>query len=185
MTARLRRWLVAIVACAAMVGLHAYSGEFPNEHVSRASLGTPAALYDATVTVNSYAIGQVLYNDTLFQGRSGVIYLAVNITIANPRGERSVNWQVGGEANGRTFAANDLLDMPQPGFRITQDVVFELDPADLAGFTVSFLHRATIYAYDPKIVVDLGITAERADKLLAADRYATVTTVKATPEVIR
>lgn len=184
----MRRWshaLVAVLACLAMIGLHASAGAPPDEHVIRVALGKPGRLYDSTVTVNSTTIGQVLYADTVFVGRTPVIFLAVNITIVTDGRRRSPNWQVGGTANGRTFAARDPLAVPEPGFRITQDVVFEIGPDDLAGFTVTFLDRAPIYAYDPQLSIDLGIAPDAAAERLERDRYATVEAIRGRTEVNR
>ena len=64
----------------------------------------PGRLYNSTVTVNSWRIGQVLYNDDLFVGRSAVIFLAVNVTVATDGTERSASWEVGGTNGSRTFA---------------------------------------------------------------------------------
>lgn len=185
MTVRWTRWLVAVLACAAMIGLHAYSGDFPREQVTRVALGKPGRLYDATVTVNSSTVGQVLYSDQVFVGRTPVIFLSVNVTIVADGRHKQVDWKVGGVSNGRTFAALDPLFTPAPGFRITQDVVFELSPDDLAGFTVTFLSRAPIYAYDPQLEIDLGLTASGAAELVEKNRYAVVRSTRGRAEVIR
>lgn len=183
-----RRWadgLIAVVACLAMLGLHAWLGETPQEQTTRVTVGKPGRLYDSTITVNSSTIGQALYSDSLFVGRSGVIFLAVNVTIATDGARRSVDWTVGGESNGRTFAARDPITVPEPGFRITQDVVFELSPDDLAGFSVTVLDRAPIYAYDPQLEIDLGITPDGAAELVEKDRYAVLRTTRGRAEVDR
>ncbi|MFT4295272.1 MAG: hypothetical protein QM582_07655 [Micropruina sp.] len=183
-----RRWthgLVAVLACLAMVLLHGFTGEFPHEQVTRTDLGKPGRLHDSTVTVNSSTIGQLLYEDSVFVGRSPVVFLAVNVTIATDGRQKSSSWQVSGAANQRSFAARQPLWLPEPGFRITQDVVFELSPDDLAGFTVRFLDRAPIYAYDPAIEVDLGISAADAAALLEQNRYATVRASRGRAEVNR
>lgn len=178
-------WLIAVLACLAMVGLHAYTGDAPHESVRRVELGQPGRLYDTTVAVNSWRIGQVLYTDDRFVGRTGVTFLAVNVTLVTDGAQRRPTWQVGGEAGGRTFAARGPLAVPEPGFRITQDVVFELSPDDLAGFSVTFLDQGVIYAYDPRIDVSLGITAERASEVGRAARYDTVRAVTGRAEVTR
>lgn len=182
---RLSHWTIALLACLAMIGLHTFTGEAPTQDVRAVELGKPGRLYDSTVTVNSWTIGQVLYTDEVFVGRSGVLYLAVNVTVATVGPRNNANWQVGGTANGRTFAVEGRLGVPQPGFRITQDVVFELSPSDLAGFTVTFLDRAPIYAFDPQLSVNLGITGPRADEAISTSRYGTVKAVTGSPEVIR
>src|SRR4029079_2518014 len=96
MTRRATQWLVALAACVAMIALNALTGEFPHEAVRVVDVGRPGRLYDSTVTVNSWRIGQVLYNDDLFVGRSAVIFLAVNVTVATDGTERSTSWEVGG-----------------------------------------------------------------------------------------
>ena len=185
MSRRVAHALVAVLACLAMVTLHGYTGEFPREQVTRVAVGKPGRLYDSTVTVNSSSIGQVLYEDAVFVGRTPVLFLAVNITVTTDGARKSSSWQVGGAANGRTFAARQPPSVPEPGFRISQDVVFEISPDDLAGFTVTFLDRAPIYAYDPAIEVDLGITAQGLPALLAKDRYGTVQARRGNAEVVR
>ena len=110
MIRRFGHWLVALLACAAMIGLHAYTGEFGHVDARRATIGQTARLYASTVVVNGWSIGQVLYSDDAFVGRTGVIYLAVNVTVATDGSERSTSWKVGGESNGRTFAVDDSLD---------------------------------------------------------------------------
>lgn len=183
---RLGHWLVAVLACLAMIGLHTFTGEAPTTDVRAVDVGKPGRLYDSTVTVNSWTIGQVLYTDDVFVGRSGVVYLAVNVTVATQGPRNNASWKVGGTANGRTFAAEGGdLTVPQPGFRVTHDVVFELDPSDLAGFTVTFLDRAPIFAFDPQVNVNLGITGQRADEAISRSRYGTVKAVTGKPEVIR
>lgn len=185
MRARLLPGLLALLVCVAMVGLHAYTGEFERVSVTRVQLGKPGRLYDTTVTVNSSAIGQVLYQNTSFQGRSGALYLAVNVTLVTDGLEQSHNWKVGGVSNGRTFRPLDPLFVPQPGFTRTQDIVFELSPDDLAGFTVTFLNRAPIYAFDPQLNVDLEITPATASEWLERDRYGTLETTRGADEVTR
>ncbi len=183
-----RRWaggLIAVLACLAMIGLHTWLGETPREHTTRVALGKPGRLYDSTITVNSSTIGQALYSDNLFVGRSGVIFLAVNVTIATDGTRRSLDWTVGGESNGRSFAARDPITVPEPGFRITQDVVFEISPDDLAGFTLTVLDRGPIYAYDPQLEIDLGVTPDAAAQSLEKDRYAVVRTTRGRVEVDR
>ena len=184
MRRRIAPWLLALVACLAMVGLHAYTGERPQEAVRSVPVGQPGRLYDTAVTVNSWRIGQVLYSDERFIGRSGVVFLAVNVTLATDGPQRRVTWQVGGEVGDRTFAPRERLSIPEPGFTITQDVVFELDPDDLAGFTITFLDRAPIYAYDPQVDVPLDISPERAAEVVAASQYDTVRAVTGRAEVI-
>lgn len=181
--ARVGPWLVALVVCLAVIGLHAYTGDRPQEAVRRVAVGQAGRLYDTTVTVNSWRIGQVLYSDDSFVGRSGVIFLAVNVTLVTDGAQRRPSWQVGGEVGERTFGARDRLSIPEPGFSITQDVVFELSPQDLAGFTVTFLDRGPIYAYDPQVNVSLDISAERSDEVVAASQYDTVHAVTSRPEV--
>ena len=117
MIRRFGHWLVALLACAAMIGLHAYTGEFGHVDARRATIGQTARLYASTVVVNGWSIGQVLYSDDAFVGRTGVIYLAVNVTVATDGSERSTSWKVGGESNGRTFAVDDPLFVPEPGFQ--------------------------------------------------------------------
>ncbi len=185
MTRRLDHWLIAVVACLAMVGLNAFTGDFPQEAVRRVEVGQAGRLYDSTVTVNSWTIGQVLYQDDLFVGRSAVVFLAVNVTVATDGQERNTSWKAGGSNGVRTFTPRDPVQVPQPGFRLTQDVVFELNPDDLAGFTATFLVRPPIYAFDPQVNVPLGITGEQAATAIEASRYDTVKAVTGRPEVIR
>lgn len=183
-----RRWangLVAVLACLAMIGLHASTGDEPHERITRVAVGQPGRLDDSTITVNSSTTGQVLYADDVFQGRSGVIFLAVNVTVATDGLRRSTDWTVGGAANGRTFASLDPITVPEPGFRITQDLVFELSPDDLAGFRLTVLSRAPIYAYDPQLEIDLGIGPDAAAELVEKQRYATVRTTRGRTEVDR
>lgn len=183
-----RRWangLVAVLACLAMIGLHAYTGDEPHERITWVAVGKPGRLYDSTITVNSSTIGQELYVDSVSRGRSGVIFLAVNVTVATDGLQRSTDWTVGGAANGRTFAALDRITVPEPGFRITQDVVFELSPDDLAGFSLTVLARAPIYAYDPQLDIDLGITPDAAAALVEKQRAATVRATRGRVEVDR
>ena len=182
---RLSHWLIAVLACLAMIGLHTVSGEAPDADVRTVDVGRAGRLYNSTVTVNGWTIGQVLYTGDVFVGRSSVLYLAVNVTVTTEGPRNSASWQVGGTANGRRFATEGPIVVPQPGFRITQDVVFELSPDDLAGFTVTFLDRAPIYAYDPQLNVNLGVTRQRTDQAVAACRYATGTAATGKPEVIR
>ena len=185
MTRRATHWLVALAACVAMIALNAFTGEFPHEAVRVVDVGRPGRLYDSTVTVNSWRIGQVLYNDDLFVGRSAVIFLAVNVTVATDGTERSTSWEVGGTNGSRTFAPRDRVSVPQPGFRITQDVVFELSAHDLPGFTATFLDRPPIYAFDPQVDVPLGISEATANETFEASQYDTVKAVTGRPEVIR
>lgn len=186
MRGRATQWLLAVVACLAMIGLHAFTGEFPQESVRQVQLGQAARLYGSTITANSWTIGQVLYEDDRFVGRSGVMFLAVNVTVAtdSPQELRS-EWQVGGTANGHTLAARADLRPPQPGFTRTQDVVFELNPEDLAGFTLTVLDRAPIFAFEPQLNIDLGITAQHAADELDRARYATVRASSGSIQVIR
>ncbi len=183
-----RRWshgLVAVLACLAMIGLHAYTGETPHQQTTRIALGQQGRLYGSTIMVNSSTIGQVLYADDAFLGRTGVTFLAVNVTIATDGTQRSTNWTVSGTANGRTFAARDPVTLPEPGFRITQDLVFELSGDDLAGFAVIVLDRAPIYAFDPQLALDLGISSDVAAEWLEQKQYATLHTTRGRVEVDR
>lgn len=45
MIRRFGHWLVALLACAAMIGLHAYTGEFGHVDARRATIGQTARLY--------------------------------------------------------------------------------------------------------------------------------------------
>lgn len=186
MSGRGAHWLLAVASCVAMIALHAGAGEFPTTNVRRVELGQPGRLYGSTVTVQSSAIGQVLYEGEVFQGRSAVVFLAVRVDVATDGERQGTLWTVGGRAGGRTFAPRGMVFVPDPGFRIVQDVVFELDPGDLAGFTVTFLDRAPIYAHDPQLEVDLGITPDGARELVERDRYAAVRAITGdNPEPIR
>lgn len=183
-----RRWsevLVAVIACLAMIWLHNAVGPTPDAHVTRLAVGQSGRLNGTSATVNSWTIGGELTENGVPAGASPVIFLAVNVTVAADGQRRGSGWQVGGESNGRTFAARDPLTMPEPGFRITQDVVFELSSDDLAGFVVTFLDRAPIYAYDPKLAIDLGITAATASARLERDGSATIRATRGRAEVNR
>ncbi|MFT3971397.1 MAG: hypothetical protein QM695_14245 [Micropruina sp.] len=183
-----RRWshgLVAVLACLAMIGLHAYLGERPHQQTTRVAPGQQGRLYGSTITVNSSTIGQVLYTDGVFTGRSGVTFLVVNVTIVTDGTQRGTNWTVTGAANGRTFAARKPVTLPEPGFRITQDLVFEISGDDLAGFSVVVLDRAPIYAFDPQLALDLGISPELAAEWREQRQYATVQTTRGRAEVDR
>lgn len=185
MSRRVGNWLVALVACLAMIGLNAFTGEFPHASVRQVDVGQAGRLYDSTVTVNSWTIGQVLYSDETFVGRSAVIFLAVNVTVATDGRQASTSWEVGGVNGARTFAPRDPVSVPQPGFQVTQDVVFEISPDDLPGFTVTFLDRPPIYAFDPQVDVSLGITPGQAAEVVKTSGYDTVDAVTGRPEVIR
>lgn len=186
MRTRLGEWVVAVLVALALVALHGFTGDPSHRTVRHLDVGQTGRLYGSTVTVHSWSIGQVLYRDDSFVGRTGVMFLAVNLTVATDKPqEPSSDWQLGAEANGRTFASTDELSPPQPGFQRTQDVVFELNPDDLAGISLTVLDRAPIYAFDPQLTVDLGITEQRAADELSRARYATVKASTGTDQVIR
>lgn len=184
MSRRLSHWLVMLLACVVVVGVNVFTGEFGNETVRRVTIGQPGRIYDSTVTVNNWKIGQVLYTGDKFVGRSAVIWLVVNVTVATDGTKRSPHWKAGGVNGDRSYAPMTDIVVPEPGFLLNQDIVFELDPADLAGFTLTVLDRPPIYAFDPQIDVPLGISAQQAAEAVAANRYARVKTVVTRPEVI-
>lgn len=180
-----RGGLVGLVCCLLMMGLHIGTGEFPHTRPVNGEVGTPGRLYESTVTVNSFTTGQDLYEGRVAKGRTPVIYLMVSVTVATTGREQRPGWKVGGISGDRTFSPRTTLFVPQPGFRRTQDVVFELDAADLEGFAITFLDQGLIYVFDNQLVIDLGITAERAAELTRRGRDATVRATTGYSEVIR
>jgi hypothetical protein len=181
----LRDWTVAALACLLMVTLHAWTPERPEATGTRVRIGQVSGIYGSTMVVNSFTIGQVLYLDDRFQSRTGVLYLAINVTIASPKGGASILWDVSGRSGTRTFATGTQVRVPQPGFTKTMDVIFELDGADLPGFQLVVLDRELIYAHDRQVTVDLDLDARKAADLVARDRFAVVKASDGTDEVIR
>ncbi|MEZ5200797.1 MAG: hypothetical protein R2742_05565 [Micropruina glycogenica] len=169
MIRRFGHWLVALLACAAMIGLHAYTGGVrPRRRTACHDPGQTARLYASTVVVNGWSIGQVLYSDDAFVGRTGVIYLVVNVTVATDGSERSTSWKVGGESNGRTFAVDDPLFVRNRVFSAGRTWCSKPAPTTWPASRSRFSTRLRSMPTTLQVNVDLGITAQDAARAFLA-----------------
>ncbi len=183
---RMLSWLIAL-ACVGMV-IIGYSalGEPSDLIQRRVAIQTTGAVDDSvSVRVNTVRVGQAYSIDDKLRLRTQALLLVVNTTIENHRG-RDGNFRVFGYANGRTFQqTHGVVTVPEPGYSATGDILFELDPADLAGFELGFSTRATFYALDTELIVDLGLDPAEADQLIAEHRFDRVIGAASVEETLR
>lgn len=171
---RLVRVVVAIALVAlAAVGLRLSKGEEGGDYqVVRGRVGQPVAVTDGQVTVRDVRVGTALSRRDEVTAVTAGLFVVVRVEIAATGSVKVPLYDARvlvGDRSYESFGGYGTNQVP-PGFATEQDLVFELDPAQLADLTLELRPGEVITAYPRRARIHLGITADNAEAWRAAGR---------------
>jgi hypothetical protein len=173
-TGAVRSKHMAVLAAIALVVLSAVGLRLsePNDRFQVISgvTGKPVKINNGELTVNQMRVGTFLSEYGGISDRTPGMFVAINVTGAatGPRplkldaakllseDLRYDNYKIGGGINA------------QPGFAVTADVIFEVDPGQIDDLTLEMWPNEIISGYQQHVRIKLGVTAADAGQWRAA-----------------
>lgn len=139
----------------------------------------------ANATVVSYE-SAYRFSDWSGERQANGIFLIVTLRGEFPNPGRNDIAEVAVDYAGvATEPIGGMAPGAEPGFGATGAVVFDLEPARLAGARVTIAQKEVTFRYRTRAVVDLGIDEARAAELRAVPQDKVVTLPRETDEVLR
>lgn len=185
---RLLRVLVAIALVSlAAVGLRLSEGDEERDfEVVRGVLGETVTLNDGTVTASDVRVGTALSRDDKVYAETPGLFVVVRVESAatRPTTMKGLGSQVLTASRRYEEFSAQRTSLLAPGFRSGQDLVFEVDPADLADLALDLNPGQVLVAYPQHARIHLGITRENAEAWRAAGRDQVLTPSETTTGVI-
>lgn len=169
---RLVRVLVAIALVGlAAVGLRLSEGAQDFE-VVRGVLSAPVSLNDGTVTASEVRVGTALGREGEVYAETPGLFVVVRVEVAATGRRELPVYSARLFTGSRRYDAFDgarVGNVP-PGFATASDLVFEVDPAQLADLTLELAPSQVLTAYAEHARIHLGITDENAPAWRVAGR---------------
>jgi hypothetical protein len=179
---RLIRLLVAIALVAlATVGLRVSEGEEDqNFEIVRGILGESVAINSGTVTASEVRVGTSLSRRDEVYAETPGLFVVIRVDVAATDAELVSPATLRVLTDDRRYDsfANSSTGKVEPGFVISTDAVFEVDPADLANLTLELFPLEAVSGYSQHTRIHLGITPGNAEQWRAAGQSQVVEIVE-------
>jgi hypothetical protein len=174
---RLVRVLVAIALVAlAAVGLR-LSEDNQDFEVVRGVFGEPVAVNSGTITATAVRMGTELSRDDAVYANTPGLFVAIRVAVAvtgtEPIGSHNAV-VLAGPRRYKEFEGSAIIQVSS-GFATEQEVVFEVDPAELADLTLELAPGGVLTAYPQHVRIHLGITEDNAEAWRASGRDQVLT----------
>jgi hypothetical protein len=180
---RLLRVLVAIgLVALAAAGLRLSEPAEDDFEVVRGVVGTPVTIEGGTVQARDVRVGTALRRDDQVYATTPGLFVVVRVEVSATGRDEVAGYQSELLTRSRRYAAlngSELGDVA-PGFADAEDLVFEVDPAEIDDLTLDLDHREFITAYSERVRIHLGITGANAQAWRDAGRDQVVTPVDRT-----
>lgn len=156
--------IVVAVACLAFsaVGLKIY--DTPDYMYVDGQRGQTVQIEQAELTVGDVQVGTRLVTNGEVKATSTGMFVVVTATLAVPGPRKvSLNSQQLITDN-RTYDVWDLSSLAaDPGFQTTEQLVFEVDPAQIDDLTLEIYSSALVHGFYARARIHLGITPANAE----------------------
>jgi hypothetical protein len=184
---RVLSWVVAIgLVALAGVGLRlSEAGAEADAQVVTGVLGQPVRVNDGEITVTEVRVGTSLksFGDV---DRSPSMFVVIR-TLAAATGSKDLNLSestlTSGDATYESYSSFSGV-RSDPGFRTTNDLVFEVDPTRINDLALQLSSLEIVSGYQQHVRIHLGITAGNADQWRAAAKDQVVEAEPSTSEGI-
>jgi len=158
--------LLAAILCVALAAALLRTSEAALDHqVVRGRLEQPVRVGTGEVVVDQVRVADRLSGDSSVAGRTPGLFVVVRVDAAAPGTEEfrldEARLLTRGDRIYAPYQATFGLDAP-PGFADRADLVFEVDPAGIAGLTLELWQSELVSGYQARVQVPLGITAANA-----------------------
>lgn len=164
--------IVVALACLAFsaIGLKVYDN--PSYMYVDGQRGQTITLERAEVTVGDVQVGSRLVEDGEVKAETTGMFVVVSTTLAVPGPDRvSLNRAQLITAD-RTYDSWSYTNTlaADPGFQVQDQLVFEVDPAQIDDLTMEIWSQSIVYGFYARARIHLGITPDNADRWRQAAR---------------
>lgn len=179
--------VIIALACIVVAGIAVnVTNNISSDVVRTVGVNQRTRLDNAFVTVTGVRAGTAIAGDAGDGYKSGGMILAVKLRVEAPGTKYTVGGLGGAilHASGRTysvFGPNDSI-VAEAGFASTGELLFEVDPHQIAGAYLEIYHAEFIYVTPEKVHVRLGITSRNAAQWVASAQGVTLNVKTATSE---
>ena len=161
---RLARIAVALAMVAlATAGLRLSDREEERFEVVSGVLGEPLAVEAGEVTATAVRVGTGIKEYDGIGNQTAGSYVMVSLTFAATGSEELFFGKARVLTRDRQYDAYRTLNgggpLVPPGFEATDDLIFEVDPADLADMVLELYSLEILSGYSERVRIHLGITA--------------------------
>ena len=162
---------LAMVALAT-AGLRLSDREEERFEVVSGVLGEPLAVETGEVTATAVRVGTGIEEFDGIGNQTAGSYVMVSVTFAATGSEELFFGKARLLSRDRQYDAYRTLNsggpLVPPGFESTGDLIFEVDPADLADLVLELYSLEILSGYSERVRIHLGITPENAAQWRAA-----------------
>jgi hypothetical protein len=160
---------LALVVLSA-VGLRLSDPEEKTFQVVNGVIGKPVKINNGDVIVTRVRVGTVVKQYGEIQDSTAGMFVAVSVTGAatGPKPLRLDAQLLSKQVRYRSYSFTSVA--VNPGFEISTDAIFEVDPAHMDNLTLEMWPGEVLSAYQEHARIKLGITAANADQWVAAAR---------------
>jgi hypothetical protein len=157
---------IALVALSA-VGLRLSDPEQRFE-VVRGVIGKPVKINNGEVTVTGVKVGTALKQYGEIHDTTPGMFVAVSVTGAATSSKplRLDAQLISKQARYQSYSFAST--QASPGFQVSADTIFEVDPAQIDDLTIEMWPGEILSAYQEHVRIKLGVTAANADELRTA-----------------
>ena len=160
---------IALVAASA-VGLRLSDPERQEFQVIDGVVGQPIKVNDGEVTVNEIRVATALKKFGEVRDTTDGMFVVVKVTGA-ATGPKPLSLLaarlLSGDLRYEGYSMNVGVTA-EPGFQMTRDSVFEVDPAQIDDLTLEVGSNEILHGYQQRVRVKLGVTSGNADQWRAA-----------------
>jgi hypothetical protein len=171
-----RSKIIGVVAAIALVALAAVglrlSEPSDNFQVITGGPGVPVKINNGELTVTQVKVGSFLQENDQVTDRSAGMFVAVTVTAAATGPDqlklgsaRLLSKQVHYDSYKIAAGIN-----ASPGFQVSADTLFEVDPAQIDDLTLEMWPNEVISGYQQRVQIKLGITGSTAEQWRGAAR---------------
>ena len=117
------------------------------------------------LTVSDVAVGTRLVDDGEVKAETKGMFVAVTATLATPGSQKSTMNHSQLITQSRTYSSwSGVLLSADPGFADTEQLIFEVDPAQIDDLTLEIWSSGVVHGFYARGRIHLGITPENAEQ---------------------
>ncbi|HEU5485403.1 MAG TPA: hypothetical protein VFU98_10885 [Microlunatus sp.] len=163
--------VVAALACLAFsaIGMKVY--DTPDYMYVDGRREQPVQLEQAELTVGEVIVGTRLVDDGEVKAETPGMFVAVTATLGVPGSQKVILNSAQLVTQTRTYDNwSGTLLRAEPGFADTEQLYFEVDPAQIDDLTLEIWSSGVVHGFYARARIHLGITADNAEQWRQAAR---------------
>lgn len=163
--------LVVALACLAFSAIGLAVNDPPDFSYVDGRRGEPVAIEGAELTVGDVQVGTRLLDDGAVEAETSGMFVVVDVSLAVP-GPRRVTLNKSQLVTAdRTYSQwSSTSPRAEPGFENQEQLVFEVDPAQIDDLSLEIWYAGLLYGYYERARIHLGITSANAEAWRQAAR---------------